>query len=667
MSNNVKDILIFPPLVSTSLNSYYPASAMLAGACVEANFDAPMQLDFNRELVTELFNKETLNYFIANLNRQIALHVGQTLNNDIISDIQTLGVLNMLRDNITSNSNSDFSFDIPGGQRLSFYECRHVLYNLFSLDLDLSKVLATKNISDFEQNIKKAGWRGKFLCEFYHRKATNIARFKPRFVGITAAMGPQLIHALLLAYAISQQCETFICIGGPSISLLSKDLRAKLLDRLSYIDAFAIGEGEKTLVELLTALTNQKSPAGISGLECSSKWIKDSKADITTTEKEEESKSRRLKIPKPLYDAKLLNELGPGRFLSVLESRSCYWGKCTFCDYIHIYRDGSFKPRSHLEIIDELVALEIESGVRSFYLVTDSLAPAQARRISEEIIRREMQGHFELRSYIMIDPGFTKEILRKMKIAGFKNVTIGIETFSERLLSFVEKRGTKAQAIELLQHAADQQLQVTVNMIANLPTATKEDALHDMKIVEQIALKHGKYIHFKAAYQFSLTASSTIGQNPEKYGLDLKMGDNKSHKSFASNELAYEDVNGMQGDELTTVLQEYSNLVRRLKADNGTLVNKNRQLKCKNGLWSTYWRGPSEQFDKLVVCDVKSDRFLLFTPQVAPIVRKLLRGYSFSYENENGKINGRRSNSMKVVDLFFKMGWLSSVRQQVMQ
>jgi hypothetical protein len=58
MKSSIKTTLPFPPLVESSLNGYYPASAVLTGACLARGRDAPRQLDLNRSFIRYLFDQD---------------------------------------------------------------------------------------------------------------------------------------------------------------------------------------------------------------------------------------------------------------------------------------------------------------------------------------------------------------------------------------------------------------------------------------------------------------------------------------------------------------------------------------------------------------------------------------------------------------------------------
>lgn len=208
-------------------------------------------------------------------------------------------------------------------------------------------------------------------------------------------------------------------------------------------DAIVIGEGEKTIVELVQALAQHKPLAGVPGLA-----FRNGKKAVV-------NKKRPLirdldSIPFPAYDLfpmeyyRLLREphSRPTDFIMPLISgRGCPF-KCAFC-----YRmDEGFRPRSQESIVAEIKLLKSKYGI-TYISFTDELLMSSVARTTS-LCMAFLKDKLDIRWECNGRLNFAKpELLRLMKKAGCVFINYGIEALDDTVLKKMNKCLTVAQII----------------------------------------------------------------------------------------------------------------------------------------------------------------------------------------------------------------------------
>ena len=153
--------------------------------------------------------------------------------------------------------------------------------------------------------------------------------------------------------------------------------------------------------------------------------------------------------------------------------------------------------------------------------------------------------------------------------AGCEYLVIGLETMTDRVLHLINKAATKEDNIRFSLDARAAGLGIKVDLIADLPTTTFQEAMDSLATLRKIqdCFSHVAY------YPFEVTRSSRIGREPERFGLhtvDSKSTNGQSWQSyFAQNHVEVLDP-AMTAGERKRVLAECRAFERQV---NGTEVN----------------------------------------------------------------------------------------------
>jgi hypothetical protein len=217
----------------------------------------------------------------------------------------------------------------------------------------------------------------------------------------------------------------------------------------------------------------------------------------------------------PEYDPALLASM-PSSPIGIVQARGCYWGRCTYCDYVELY-EGSPRYRTRLpeSFVDEMEHQIAKHQRRDFSIVTESIPASFARKMSEAILARRLDVRWS--SFAMVDRRFTVDVLETLVKGGCRQLTIGLETVNTRVLKLVEKAADREMNLEFLRNAKRAGIKLRVNLIVDLPTTTYAESLENLEVLESIRDCFEKI----AVFPFEPTKSSAIGRSPGRFGLEV--------------------------------------------------------------------------------------------------------------------------------------------------
>jgi anaerobic magnesium-protoporphyrin IX monomethyl ester cyclase len=223
--------------------------------------------------------------------------------------------------------------------------------------------------------------------------------------------------------------NTPICLGGPYVTTIMEDIFKK-----TPADFVIYGEGEITFSELIFHLKGQMEIKDIMGL-----MYKDSQNNIITNSKREFIKDLNT-IPFPAYDLFPMERYPLHRMVT---SRGCPYS-CAWCNSSSIW-SHCYRIRDAENIVKEIEFLIANYGKKIFVFGDNSFNVNlnSLEAFCDLLLKKEIKilWSASIRSDIM-----TQEIACKMKEAGCYNVSIGIESANNEILSKIAK-GTSIEKI----------------------------------------------------------------------------------------------------------------------------------------------------------------------------------------------------------------------------
>jgi radical SAM superfamily enzyme YgiQ (UPF0313 family) len=374
-------------------------------------------------------------------------------------------------------------------------------------------------------------------------------------VGISVPMGPQLAPAIALARHLrALRPELRIVLGGPTFSLMAEDDLRVLLLGAPQIDAVVRYDGEIPLLRLAEQSRNGDwAPARVPGVS--------SRRGAAVVHVAPEAGPRLDALPFAEYAPDLVGALCDAE-LCIVQARGCYWGRCTYCDFVELY-EGSpkYRTRTVSRIVDEMAHQAARHGVRRLGLLTESIPAAFARRMAEEIQERGLRIQWS--SFAMVDRRFTREVFDALAASGCEYLVIGMETMTDRVLQRVAKAATQVENVRFLRDAHAAGLRLKINLIPDLPSTTFAESMASLEIFRELR----DCIASAAVYPFEPTRSSGVGRAPESFGLiPVSAPDGSGQAQFASNHLGVTDP-AMSSEERASAHRLYRELADEINSE----------------------------------------------------------------------------------------------------
>jgi radical SAM superfamily enzyme YgiQ (UPF0313 family) len=212
------------------------------------------------------------------------------------------------------------------------------------------------------------------------------------------------------------------------------------------------------------------------------------------------------------------------------DGHRCYWGKCTFCDisldYIKLYEPVAAEMLCNR--MEEIIRVTGENG---FHFVDEAAPPALMRALAMEIIRRKLVVSWW--TNVRFEKSFTTDLCILLKASGCIAVSGGLEVASDRLLKLIDKGITVEQVAKVNRNFTEAGIMVHAYLMYGFPTQTAQETIDSLEMVRQmfrLGIMQSAFWH-----QFTMTAHSPVGMNPEKYSVSKQTGNG----SFANNDIIH--------------------------------------------------------------------------------------------------------------------------------
>jgi radical SAM superfamily enzyme YgiQ (UPF0313 family) len=355
-----------------------------------------------------------------------------------------------------------------------------------------------------------------------------------RTICLSCAFGDQLPFTLEIARQIKLKSpSTHVILGGAQVSLLPKEL----IDEIARYKMFNL---------VFTGFAEEKISDVIEN--CPDTYFTEPMTGSTATTKMLDA------LPQVQFDG-MENYDNP--LIPVLVNKGCYWGKCSFCDYILMGDLGGFRyiSRSVDIVYDEIKALRAKYPDYRVNLISDAVPP----KFYKELAIKANSENFPLRtySYMINNKNLTEDFFKEAGQAQIGIIVFGTESTSDRVLELMQKQGRRADILENFRLAKKYGVNLKVNLIPNYPTTTYEEA---QQTIADIASFQDS-ISMLAVFKFYLSANTKMDQAPENYDLDvdpnlpyLKSQNNGYHSR------EFQRKNGMTAEQEAEVFLKLRNI-----------------------------------------------------------------------------------------------------------
>ncbi len=304
-------------------------------------------------------------------------------------------------------------------------------------------------------------------------------------LGLTA-MTPTVSRAIDIAREVkAARPELPVIMGGPHATLLPAETMAAAPE----VDIIVRGEGEESLVNLLSVLENNKSLDSVSGITYRTDGIIVDNApspEITDLDS----------LPFLAYHLVPLKSYRPhpphGRakpFAVLITSRGCPYN-CGYCSKPVFGK--RFRGQSPERVVDEIAYLQEKYGVREIAFYDDSftLDMERAYRICEEIISRGLKIIWSCETRVnLVD----KRLLKKMKQSGCYSISYGLESGSQEILDVIDKGTTLEQAEEAVRHTREAGIHAVGYFMIGSPGETPETINETIRFAKKLKVDFAQF------------------------------------------------------------------------------------------------------------------------------------------------------------------------------
>ncbi len=328
-------------------------------------------------------------------------------------------------------------------------------------------------------------------CTFLTReKAIDwVTRSKPDIVGFYSMFSMKKT-SLEMAAALRQDCGLLV-VGGPLPTL-------EPLGFLDVFDVVVVGEGEKTMVEVV-----ERFEKGTGFLGCRGIVFKDDGKVTFGSPRDFVEDLDCLPFPaRDLFDNEAYKQHYQRRFgysiSPLMSSRGCPFS-CDFCS--RPVFGQSFRARSAVNVVDEVEEV-VGLGYDRVWFADDCFTLDHERLLSvcDELVKRRLGVGWECLSRV---DTMSHEVAARMRASGCVRVFFGIESGVDRVLGLMQKQITVEQARRAVSVAKEAGLQVGAFFILGYPGEDDDSVLGTVRFASGLPLD---YLSFTLPYPIPGTA-----------------------------------------------------------------------------------------------------------------------------------------------------------------
>ncbi len=570
----MKDLLLITPPF-TQLNTPYPATAYIKGFLNTKNISS-YQIDLGIEVILELFSKNGIQKVFSK-----SINLTQTSENskrifalreEYIKTIDQVILFLQNQNPTLARQICSMNF-LPEASRFNQLDDMEYAFGNMGLQ-DKAKHLATlflEDISDyivenidadfgFSRYAERIGQSANSFDELYE-KLNAPQTFTDEFTLKLLKEKLDLAQPKLVCFSVpfpgnlysAFKSAQFIKANYPGLNIVmgggfpNTELRELKDPRVfEFFDFITLDDGELP-IELV--FENVSSGKNSSDSEFKRTFILENQ-QVSYKNNTKRSDYKQALIGTPDYTNLLLNQYisvieianpmhslwSDGRWNKLTMAHGCYWGKCTFCDisldYVKLY-----EPISAKILVDRMEELIAQTGESGFHFVDEAAPPALMREVALEILRRNLVVTWW--TNIRFEKSFSKDLCFLLKTSGCVAVSGGLEVASDRLLKLIDKGVSVDQVANVTRNFTEAGIMVHSYLMYGFPTQTIQETVDSLEMVRQLfemGIVQSGFWH-----QFSMTAHSPIGNNPEEFGVKPV----RKEILFAHNDVEFIDESGL--------------------------------------------------------------------------------------------------------------------------
>ncbi|MBF0436077.1 MAG: radical SAM protein [Magnetococcales bacterium] len=279
--------------------------------------------------------------------------------------------------------------------------------------------------------------------------ANKIEQSKPDLVALTLRTFERNQAVRVAQIAHTMGCK--VIAGGSHPTVCPDDLGKK-----PFFDGVVIGDGVGVFQQILSDYQN------LSGQQIIGKPHQDLSKYYANR----------------LFTEKQIEEIRKSKMHYILTSMGCPF-ECTFC------ASQPYKPFQLQDVINEIIQFVNEYGVERIVIFDDTfgLNLKRVKKFRKLLHEANVSPIFSLQMRASI---FSEEFAKEFVAMGVTELGFGLETVSEKLLKFLNKKATVEDAYKSIEICRKYNLFPKINLLFGLPTQDQEDYENTLKFVKEM-------------------------------------------------------------------------------------------------------------------------------------------------------------------------------------
>ena len=327
--------------------------------------------------------------------------------------------------------------------------------------------------------------------------ASIIVKSKPDIIAFSLVTSTYSAGLKILSEMKKQNSNITYIAGGIHASLFPEHVLN------SGFDYVVIGEGEKTIVELIQKISSGDSTECISGTA----FLKNNRCVIEPINREVVLKDL-PEVNRSLYNMKLYTHH------TVITARGCHYN-CKFCcDLMRNFGINHVRSIQLSRTIKEILLLEHAYNAKNIFFADDVFAGSP--KGIEEFCMMYHENNLKVNWIAQARADIlSKKLTQAMKAANCSRIYIGVESGSDSILNNSGKRTSTDIISSGIKNAKESGLKVKTGWIYGLPGSLKEQ-------YKSIDLMLKARPHQISIHQLIPFPGTEYYNNPKKYGIKIK-------------------------------------------------------------------------------------------------------------------------------------------------
>lgn len=266
--------------------------------------------------------------------------------------------------------------------------------------------------------------------------------------------------------------EVITVFGGHNSSFLD----VETLEKFPYVDVIVRGEGEVTFLNLVRALQNNELLQNVKGItyRCGDEIVRNEDEELI---KDLDS------LPIPAYhlvdSLECYRKLGTTLTMLIESGRGCSYN-CVFCSNCRLWQ-RKVRYKSVERVIEEILYHEENNKPDEYYLVHDFFTHSiqYVRDFCNQVIDKGLDIKWNCRCRLNVD----KETMFLMKKAGCERLLYGVESGSEKILKFMNKRIEFNKMFDSIRTTIEAGIIPSLSFVMGLPEETLDDVNDTLRLI----------------------------------------------------------------------------------------------------------------------------------------------------------------------------------------